>query len=40
MVLWDSKPRHNEGRVILLGNGEVIWLPEEAFKKRLEEQGK
>ena len=39
MILWDSEPRHNGGRVILLGNGEVMWLPEAAFQKRLEEQG-
>ena len=24
MILWDSKPRHNDGRVVLLGNGETI----------------
>jgi hypothetical protein len=39
MILWDSRPRHNDGRVVLLGSGEVIWLPEKEFQKRLEEQG-
>jgi len=40
MIIWDSKPRHNEGRIILLGNGDVTWMPESAFQKRLEKQGK
>ncbi|MHC4943024.1 MAG: hypothetical protein ACYTG7_08400 [Planctomycetota bacterium] len=40
MIVWDSEPRHNNGRIILLGSGDVIWLPEEEFQKRFEEQGK
>jgi hypothetical protein len=40
MIVWDSEPRHNGGRVVLLGCGDVIWLPEEDFQKRLEEQKK
>ncbi len=39
MILWDSEPRHNDGRVVLLGNGEPTWLPEAEFQKRLKEQG-
>jgi hypothetical protein len=38
MIVWDDKPRHNDGRVVLLWNGEVTWMPEAAFKKRLEAQ--
>jgi len=40
MIVWDSEPRHNNGRIVLLGEGEVTWLPEEAFQERLKEQGK
>ena len=40
MILWDSEPRHNDGRVILLGNDEQLWLPEQAFQERLKEQKK
>lgn len=40
MILWDSAPRHNNGRVVLLGNGDPIWLLEEEFQKRLKEQGR
>ncbi len=38
MVVWDSEPRHNNGRMVLLGSGEITWLPEPAFQQRLDEQ--
>ncbi|MEW6745476.1 MAG: DUF3352 domain-containing protein [Planctomycetota bacterium] len=40
MIAWDTQPRHNGGRIALLGNGEVVWLQEAAFQKRFEEQGR
>lgn len=39
MIVWDSEPRHNGGRIVLLGSGQVIWLTEEAFQERWKEQG-
>ncbi|MBI4878463.1 MAG: hypothetical protein HY812_02220 [Planctomycetes bacterium] len=38
MIVWDSEPRHNNGRMVLLGSGDIIWLPEAAFQQRLDEQ--
>jgi hypothetical protein len=38
MIVWDTKPRHNDGRMVLLGNGEITWMPEAAFRRRLEAQ--
>ena len=40
MVLWDSEPRHNGGRIVLLGDGTVTWMPEAAFQERMKEQDK
>ncbi len=39
MIVWDSEPRHNNGRMVLCGSGEITWLPEPAFQQRLTEQG-
>jgi hypothetical protein len=40
MLLWDSEPRHNGGRVILLAGGKLTWMREFDFQKALAEQGK
>jgi hypothetical protein len=40
MLLWDSEPRHNGGRIVVLASGEVTWLLEAAFRERLAEQEK
>ncbi|MBN1417128.1 MAG: hypothetical protein JXP34_00015 [Planctomycetes bacterium] len=38
IIIWDSAPRHNGGRIVLLAGGDVTWMREAEFRKRLEAQ--
>jgi len=38
MLIWDSEPRHNGGRIVLFAGGAVTWVREAEFRKRLEAQ--
>ena len=38
VLVYDRKGNHDEGRNVLLYNGQVIWLTEEEFKNRMGNQ--
>jgi prepilin-type processing-associated H-X9-DG protein len=38
MLMWDSEPRHNGGRIVLFADGEVTWMREPVFAARRAEE--